>query len=88
MISHFNINLQVVSELVLLDVETSRFVRDDADLTGTRYFLAFVRIGFELPQEDVAALRGPQRDEMPLLKKRLFRRVSPIITIKVMEIHK
>ena len=88
MISHFDINLQVVSDLALLDVETTRFVRDDTDLTSTRYFLAFARIGFELPREDVASLSRTQRDEMPLLKKRLFRRVSPIITIKVMEIYK
>lgn len=51
MVTHFEIALEVVSELILLEVETSRIVKDDADLTSQRYFLAFVRIGSELPQD-------------------------------------
>lgn len=81
MVQHFQIALHVVRDLLLLHADTAEVVKTDQDLTtSSRYFLAFVRIGSEFPQGSVSNQMGSQ---FPLLEKRLFRRVSAIITIKV-----
>lgn len=82
MIEHFKIDTSAMSAVVLLDVERPRIISADSDMTSpsTRYFLAFMRLGSSLAQ---GSHKERHLECFPLLQRRLFRRVSSIMTVKV-----
>lgn len=45
MVAHFDIPLKAVSEVLLLDVDSARIVKEDADLICRRYYLALLKSG-------------------------------------------
>ena len=75
MLAHFKIERAAMGEVVLLEVGSGQVVPSQAPLRDRCYFLAFTR-------RDNCALEYPP-ERCPLLGKRLFRRVSPIMTVKV-----
>ena len=80
MLRHFQIDSAGISQVHLINVKNNYIVGDDQDLQERQYFLAFSRIGKQLP----SSLNDLDEEQsLPLFQKRLFRRVSTIITIKV-----
>ena len=76
--THFDIPLHAISATLLLDIDTARIVKDDAHLTSRKYFLAFLKNGYDLLFEDY------DLSDCRLIAHSLFHRTGSAIRIKVL----